>query len=284
MPSSAQSVEDDEFIMISSDDEKEVDESGLPASATERVMLGMDEVETGEKLAKGALTEGFMAGLKNPANMQAPKAKDESFSVRHRKISHSNRASLSMAGEGFNRKIDTSEAISKKFIGQNKYSEMKGARVGGTSSRLQYSKADPNILAAITTAEDTPFKPVLAFFYGTLMDPQTLQKVLGLPHEPIMLAAMIAGYKRMQFGHNAVLLPTLDDNVVQGYVYEIQVEDHYKRLDHYEGRHWRPVKCDINIAGSVEGVAGRVFIWGLPDQSALAPAPCCRIGKPKRQG
>ena len=32
LPSSAQSVEDDEFVVISSDDEKEVDESALPAS------------------------------------------------------------------------------------------------------------------------------------------------------------------------------------------------------------------------------------------------------------
>ena len=100
--------------------------------------MDLGDVVTGKKLSNGAFPEGFMAGLKKPVNMQAPKTKDESFSVRHRKIPHPNKASLSMAEEWLNRKIHRSEAISKKFVEQNKHLETKRTRIGGTYPRHQY--------------------------------------------------------------------------------------------------------------------------------------------------
>lgn len=68
----------------------------------------------------------------------------------------------------------------------------------------------------------------------------------------------------MLFGDNAVLLPTKDGNVVQGFAYEIPKEAQWKRLGHYEGGHWRPIKCDITVSAngpipSGGRVAGKVF-------------------------
>ena len=127
---------------------------------------------------------------------------------------------------------------------------------------------------AVTSSEVevSPFKPIMVFFSGILMDPELLQSVLGLFYKPTLIPATVKGFKRMQWKWHAVLLSSHEDSIVQGFAYQINTRKQYKQLDRYEGRHWRPVECEIIMEGN-NPISGICFKWGLQDESELTPGP-----------
>lgn len=113
------------------------------------------------------------------------------------------------------------------------------------------------------------FKPTLVFFSGILMEPGLVKRVLRLNSQPAMLPATIKGFRRMQWGYHAVILPAQDNSIVQGFAYWINTAEEYILLDRYEGTHWRPVKCQISTGG--KEIDGMCYQWGLQDKSDLIP-------------
>lgn len=54
---------------------------------------------------------------------------------------------------------------------------------------------------------DRPFKPCFMFFYGSLMDPEVVQTVLGLPEPPVMEKGLITGFKIRMWSIYLTLVP-----------------------------------------------------------------------------
>ncbi|OQD63054.1 hypothetical protein PENPOL_c010G09259 [Penicillium polonicum] len=99
-----------------------------------------------------------------------------------------------------------------------------------------------------------PFEMIYCFFYGTLMDPPTLARILQLPEPPIMRPAKLIGYHIKLWGPYPALLVGPPLHPVDGLAYELQSEEQLDRLRAENG-------------GEAECVAGRVFVWnGEPEE------------------
>ncbi|KFY79453.1 hypothetical protein V499_01582 [Pseudogymnoascus sp. VKM F-103] len=66
------------------------------------------------------------------------------------------------------------------------------------------------------------FSKEFHFFYGTLMDPQTLAKVLKLNNLPRLIPAKISGYHCKLWGECPALVGGEPDEPVYGMAYEVQ--------------------------------------------------------------
>ncbi|PYI00257.1 hypothetical protein BO78DRAFT_330498, partial [Aspergillus sclerotiicarbonarius CBS 121057] len=103
------------------------------------------------------------------------------------------------------------------------------------------------------------------FFYGTLMDPSTLARVLQLPEAPKMHPARILGYHTKSWGSWPALLDGPGLHAVEGVACEIEVEELHERLVEYGMGKYRLRYCLIDLldgGGDVESsVRGVVFKW-----------------------
>ncbi|KAJ5420191.1 hypothetical protein N7465_002710 [Penicillium sp. CMV-2018d] len=116
-----------------------------------------------------------------------------------------------------------------------------------------------------------PFERKYCFFYGTLMDPPTLARILQLPEPPIMRPAKLIGYHIKLWGPYPALLVGPPLHPVDGLAYELQSEKQLDRLRAYETRKYRTRGCLIEFpsenGGEAECVSGRVFVWnGEPEE------------------
>ena len=109
-------------------------------------------------------------------------------------------------------------------------------------------------------APPEPWKPTHFFFYGSLMDDQQLKKVLRLHSLPVLRPASVIGYSIKLWGPYPALVDGPPGNVVNGVVYEVQKEEHEKRLSYYETDAYRCVSCSINGEGG-EQVSGKTYVW-----------------------
>lgn len=112
------------------------------------------------------------------------------------------------------------------------------------------------------------------FFYGTLMDPEIAQEVLGLPEPPVLKPALLKyrGHLRM-WGPYPAFMANQDPEVdVKGMACEIEGTDRKDRLATYEGDNYEDVKCFINLVtedGETDVIAARVFAW-IGDEDELS--------------
>jgi len=111
------------------------------------------------------------------------------------------------------------------------------------------------------SAEPIPWKPVHYFFYGSLMDEKQLAKVLRLDSPPVLRPASVVGYSIKMWGPYPTLVDGPTDNVVNGVVYEVQKEDHEKRLAYYETNAYLCVWCDIGPGTEGKRITGKTFAW-----------------------
>ena len=111
------------------------------------------------------------------------------------------------------------------------------------------------------TYEPEPRKPVYYFFYGSLMDERKLTQVLRLGSPPVLRPASIVGYSIKMWGPYPALIDGPPGNVVNGMAYEVQNEDHEKRLACYETDAYRCAPCFIKPGAGGEGVFGKTFVW-----------------------
>ena len=110
-------------------------------------------------------------------------------------------------------------------------------------------------------ANPEPWKPIHFFFYGSLMDDQQLKKVLRLKSPPVLRPASVVGYSIKLWGPYPALIDGPPGNVVNGVVYEVQQEEHEKRLSYYETDAYRCVSCSIKPGEGGAQISGKTFVW-----------------------
>lgn len=112
------------------------------------------------------------------------------------------------------------------------------------------------------------------FFYGTLMDPQIAQEVLGLSEPPVLKAALLKnrGYLRMWGPYPAFVADRNPRVDVKGVACEIEGAERKDRLATYEGNNYDETKCLINLVtddGESDYIVARTFAW-IGDEDELS--------------
>ncbi|OQE04897.1 hypothetical protein PENVUL_c029G07589 [Penicillium vulpinum] len=106
-----------------------------------------------------------------------------------------------------------------------------------------------------------PFREVYFFFYGTLMDPPTLARVLQLSEPPHMRPARVIGYQIKLWGQYPALV---DDafHPVDGLACKILSRESWDRLVAYGSDKYKlgPIYIDFLDTGEEE-VEGVAFEW-----------------------
>ncbi len=112
--------------------------------------------------------------------------------------------------------------------------------------------------------------PVWYFFYGTLMDPQTLQKCISIPHPPIMTLASINGGVLRTWGRKYMaLVDGPATAVVHGCAYRVLSSEHEEYLRFRETEAYEVVRCCIALdsgEGVQEEVRGLTFRFTRHDE------------------
>jgi hypothetical protein len=124
-------------------------------------------------------------------------------------------------------------------------------------------KADWNrrVIAIQEGMEEDRKRKEWYFFYGSLMDPAQLQRVLGLRDRPRNLVpAEIVGYHIQMWGPYPTLLDGPPGNVVKGMAYEVEGGEYKDRLAAYETNNYQEHKCTIRLEGGAR-VSGTTFEW-----------------------
>jgi gamma-glutamylcyclotransferase (GGCT)/AIG2-like uncharacterized protein YtfP len=103
------------------------------------------------------------------------------------------------------------------------------------------------------------FRPQYMFFYGTLMDPVQLRKVLQLEDTPVLQPARIIGWKIMLWGQYPALV-FKQNNITHGMAYEVQKESQMEYLKYYETEAYRVQGCMIKLSDGTE-IRGKTFIY-----------------------
>lgn len=110
-----------------------------------------------------------------------------------------------------------------------------------------------------------PFRDEYCFFYGSLMDPSTLTKVLQLREPPRMHRSRVIGYHVKLWGPYPALLDGPPLHPVHGMTCKIPSQKQCDQLQAYETDSYRLKSCLIELcdnAGGVERtVPGFTFMW-----------------------
>ncbi|KUI60860.1 hypothetical protein VP1G_11274 [Cytospora mali] len=101
----------------------------------------------------------------------------------------------------------------------------------------------------------------LYFFYGSLMDPWVIQRVLGLFERPVLKPAGLYGWHMKIWGPYPVLTEDGPTELTRGMVYEVEGSELKARLAAYETERYREQMCEISVDGSKETVTGKTFVW-----------------------
>ena len=104
------------------------------------------------------------------------------------------------------------------------------------------------------------FLPKFYFFYGSLMDPGQLARVLGLKQRPVTHPASIAGYSCKMWGPYPALTDGPPDAIVHGVAFKVQVQQAATRLAEYETDAYEEHDCIIRFDNG-ETVSGVTFKW-----------------------
>lgn len=130
--------------------------------------------------------------------------------------------------------------------------------------------APENIESKKHTADAEPtFKPCHMFFYGSLMDPEILQTIVGLPEPPAVRRASISGFAVKMWGIYPALVPA-ENGKVSGTTWEVTSEAQFRKLAAYETSAYKWCECEIQL-GDGEALSGcRTFCWaGHPKSREL---------------
>lgn len=107
------------------------------------------------------------------------------------------------------------------------------------------------------------------FFYGSLMDPEVIQAILNLPELPSTRSATISGFQVKMWSTYPTLIP--GHGKVSGVVWEVEKEDHFKRLQAYETAAYKWTWCEAVPEDEKTLIDKcRTFCWaGEPDSKEL---------------
>lgn len=107
----------------------------------------------------------------------------------------------------------------------------------------------------------------LYFFYGSLMDPSVLRRVLNLPERPQLRPASIVGHHVKMWGPYPALRVTNEATrtAVRGMAYEVKGGKMKDRLAAYETGNYSEYRCLISVDGSKDEIVGTTFLWAGDD-------------------
>jgi gamma-glutamylcyclotransferase (GGCT)/AIG2-like uncharacterized protein YtfP len=107
------------------------------------------------------------------------------------------------------------------------------------------------------------WSPTVFFFYGSLMDREVLQTVLGLPVAPDVGKGYITGFKVKMWGIYPALVPNEnnDGSKVTGTFWTVDHKDSETRLSNYETRAYKTTKVTIAESDGKATYEGRTFCW-----------------------
>jgi cation transport regulator ChaC len=106
----------------------------------------------------------------------------------------------------------------------------------------------------------TTFLPKFYFFYGSLMDPGQLTRVLGLIDWPVTVPASITGYSCKMWGPYPALIDGPTDGTVQGVAFEVKSQQVATRLAEYETDAYVEHGCIIQFENG-DTLSGVTFKW-----------------------
>ena len=89
------------------------------------------------------------------------------------------------------------------------------------------------------------FLPKFYFFYGSLMDPGQLTRVLDLREHPVTHSASIVGYSCKMWGPYPALTDGPLDTIVQGVAFEVKSQQVVMRLAEYKTDAYMEHDCII---------------------------------------
>jgi gamma-glutamylcyclotransferase (GGCT)/AIG2-like uncharacterized protein YtfP len=98
------------------------------------------------------------------------------------------------------------------------------------------------------------------FFYGTLMDSQTLAKILKLDSLPRLVLAKVSGYHCKLWGEYPALVGGEPDELVHGMAYEVQSPGESELLQAYETDHSLKIGCIVEFEDGSAAI-GNTFKW-----------------------
>lgn len=125
---------------------------------------------------------------------------------------------------------------------------------------LAFLNAQPVPAAEKVPRQPPPFRKAFFFFYGSLMDPATLGKVLNLSERPILQPAKVIGYHYKLWGPYPALLDGPCGAEVHGAAFEIESAEQVKLLQDYETEHYRKAACRIRLEDGSR-IIGYTFVW-----------------------
>lgn len=111
------------------------------------------------------------------------------------------------------------------------------------------------------------FEEVYYFFYGTLMDPSTLGKVLKCPDTPDVHEATIEAHRIKFWGEYAALVIGFPEQTIHGVACKIKSEEEADRLAAYETAMYGADGCVIRFEDE-STVSWWTFVWNA-DESLL---------------
>ncbi|KAH7413813.1 hypothetical protein DE146DRAFT_626935 [Phaeosphaeria sp. MPI-PUGE-AT-0046c] len=116
-----------------------------------------------------------------------------------------------------------------------------------------------------------PFHPCYMFFYGSLMDSEVIQAILGLSEIPTTSPAVLSGFKIKMWGIYPALVPgTNRSDQVSRRVWKVSNEDHFDLLAAYETVAYTWVECEARLDDGAVLKDCRTFCWtGIPDSNEL---------------
>ncbi|KAJ0116657.1 hypothetical protein J7T55_009807 [Diaporthe amygdali] len=158
---------------------------------------------------------------------------------------------------------DNSQARAASHSSQNSTPSLMQQKFMAADVAEEESKADWNRRAAAIQEgiKEERERKELYFFYGSLMDPTQLQRVLNLKNRPRSLVpAEIVGYHIQMWGPYPALIDGPPGNVVKGIAYEIEGEEAKNKLADYETGNYKEHRCTIRLKGGAQ-VSGITFEW-----------------------
>ena len=108
------------------------------------------------------------------------------------------------------------------------------------------------------------FREELYFFYGTLMDPGTLAKILKLGDRPMLRPAKLIGYHCKFWGPYPALLDGPVNAAVHGMAYKVRSPKEVELLEAYETNLYTRVACRIRFEDG-RTVRGGTFKWSADE-------------------
>ena len=139
--------------------------------------------------------------------------------------------------------------------------------LGIDSSLPQHRLSDTAIDHSFSPAQNE--YPVWYFFYGTLTDPETLQKCISLPDLPVLRQATIKGGKlRSWRSKYKGLVDGPAEAEVKGYAYQVESVDQEDCLRFRETQNYEVVRCRVffDEGGVGDTVQGLTFRFRNPDR------------------